>query len=150
MRTNRLLAVACALFFSGSFVSAQGGPGQLQELLTAVGISMALSKQNLAHYKWIQQTQMLKDGEAKGTTVEQIQMGPDGQPIKITLSAPPQPQLKRGLRGQIQQDKIDETKQYVQQMMVLAQSYMKPNPDVLKQQLQAGKAWLSPAGKWSS
>ncbi len=146
MKTNRALVVATAVLFSASLAFAQGLAGELQELLTAVGISMALSKQNLAHYSWIQQTQVLKDGESKGTTVEQIQLGPDGQPIKITLSAPPPPQLKRGLRGHIQEEKIEETKEYVQQMMALAQSYLKPSPDVLRQQLQAGKAWLSPAG----
>ena len=145
MKAIRLSAVLCILSCSGRLVLAQGGPGEIQSLLAGVGTAMADSQKSLAGYKWIQQTQMLKDGQTKGTTVQQVQIGPDGQPIKITLSSPPPPPMQRGLRGRMMKKEMEETQDYVKRMTSLAQDYVKPNPAAFQQQVQAGKAWLNPS-----
>ncbi len=145
MRTTRILGAASALLLSASLASAQGAGGDIKSLLAGVGTAMRDSQQALTHYKWIEQIQVFKDGESKGTTVNQVQLGFGGQPIKVTLSSPPPPPEKRGFRGRIMKKEMEDTQKYVKEMSALGESYVKPNPAVLQQQLQAGKAWLNPS-----
>ena len=125
----------------------------LQEKLAALKESMAKNQQALARYSWKQKTEMILDGEVKSTTIDEIRIGPDGKQQKTTISAPPEKKeeekSRRGRRGggrgkeKVIEKKTAEMKEYVTQLMTLSKSYMKPDPDRLKQAAQAGKASFS-------
>ena len=85
-----LLRVATStviLFALAALTAVAQGP----EIKAQIQQSAAANKERLAHYTW-QETQTVSlKGEVKGTTLYQVQMGPDGKPQKTDLSPPPPP-----------------------------------------------------------
>jgi hypothetical protein len=97
-------------------------------------------------YTWKQQTQMIMKGEVKSTTVDQVKIGADGEQQKTTISQPPQQKKQRGIKGKVIAKKTAELQEYMQQVMGLVSQYQKPDPKLLQQALETGKASFTPAG----
>jgi len=130
----------------GLALGQEGNPQQMiQAKLSAFKEAMARNQRALAQYSWKQKTEMIMDEEVKSTTIEQVQIGPDGQQQKTLISAPPEQKKKRGVKGRIIAKKTAEMKDYMERLMSLSKRYMRPNSDMLKESVQAGNASLSPS-----
>ena len=130
----------------GLALGQEGNPQQMiQAELSAFKEAMARNQRALAQYSWKQKTEMIMDEEIKSTTIEQVQIGPDGQQQKTLISAPPEQKKKRGVKGRVIAKKTAEMKDYMERLMSLSKRYMRPNSDMLKKSLQAGNASLSPS-----
>ena len=143
--TNSTTAIVCGLLITCAFglLSAQpSSPEELQKRLAVFKESMAQNQRALAQYTWKQSTQMLIDGEVKNTSVAQVQVGPDGKMQKTPLDNPEQQQKKkpRGLKGKIAAKKMAEMKAYIERLMNLCGTYMKPSSGRLQQAAKEGRA----------
>jgi hypothetical protein len=87
---------------------------------------------------------MLMDGDVKNTSVAQVHVGPDGKMEKTPLDSPDQQSQKkpRGLKGKIAAKKMAEIKSYVERLMNLCGTYIKPSPERLQQAAKEGRAEL--------
>ena len=65
--------------------------GELQQKLAAVKQAAAENKQQLHQYQWIETTQLTLKGDAKPSSQQLCQYGPDGQIQKTPIGAPQQP-----------------------------------------------------------
>ncbi|HEY6292639.1 MAG TPA: hypothetical protein VI455_13910, partial [Terriglobia bacterium] len=119
---------------------------QLQERLTEIKQAVAANKQALARYTWQEQQTVSLKGEVKKQTLYQVRLGPDGKNQKTDLSAPPPPPSGGRLKKRIVEKKVDELKDYAQQIAALVQSYVPPDPAKMQQAFQQGTAMLGSAG----
>ena len=132
------------ILVGGAFQSTQ--QEQMQAQLSAFKESAARSQKALMQYTWKQQTQMIMKGEVKSTTVDQVKIGADGEQQKTTISKPAEQKKQRGVKGKIVAKKMGELQEYMQQVMGLISQYQKPDPELLQQAFQAGRASLTPDG----
>jgi|WetSurMetagenome_2_1015567.scaffolds.fasta_scaffold349894_1 hypothetical protein len=149
MKTNQMKVFA--LGFAISLILAVMVYGQdLQQLMqqkaAALKQSAAQNQAALHHYTWTEKTQISLKGEVKSTKVDSCQYGPDGKVHKTSVSAPPPPEKKRGLKGKIVEKKTDEMKDYMDRAVALIGRYVPPSPNKIQAVLAAGKASLSQAG----
>ncbi len=145
-----LVFVALLVLVFAPAASAQNP--ELQKKIADVKAASQANKQALAQYMWQEQQSISLKGEVKKTMIYQVQIGPDGKPNKTMVSEQPQPSDddsgggRRGrLKEHIKEKKIDEYKQYGQQMSALAQSYAQPGSQRLQQAYQSGNVTLGPA-----
>src|SRR5215469_11167218 len=77
-----------------------------------------------------------------------VQLGPDGKPQKTNLdpNMSDDERHRRGLRGRIREKKIEEYKEYAEQMKSLMQQYVPPEKALLDQAYQQGNVMFGPAG----
>ena len=118
----------------------------LQDKVTAAKISAAENQQALRSYTWMQQTEVSYKGEAKKSTVDTCQYGPDGTVQKVQLSTTPPPEKKRGLRGRIVENKTEEMTAEVKSAVALIHSYVPPSPDRMQAAHAANNISLTTAG----
>lgn len=121
---------------------------ELQARLAELKESMARNKQQLAHYSWTQQDIISLKGEEKKEELFDVQLGPDGKPQKTNLdpNMSDDERHRRGLRGRIREKKIEEYKEYAEQMKSLMQQYVPPEKALLDQAYQQGNVMFGPAG----
>ena len=121
---------------------------ELQARLAELKESMARNKQQLAHYSWTQQDIISLKGEEKKEELFDVQLGPDGKPQKTNLdpNMSDDERHRRGLRGRIREKKIEEYKEYADQMRSLMQQYVPPEKARLDQAYQQGNVMFGPAG----
>ena len=121
---------------------------ELQARLAELKESMARNKQQLAHYSWTQQDIISLKGEEKNEEPFDVQLGPDGKPQKTNLdpNMSDDERHRRGLRGRIREKKIEEYKEYAEQMKSLMQQYVPPEKALLDQAYQQGNVMFGPAG----
>ena len=131
--------IVLALAASTAVAQDSGMQQQIQQ-------SIAANQQRLAHYTWQEQQTVSLKGEVKSQTLYQVQMGPNGQPQKTQLSAPPPPPEGRRMKERIIEKKEGELKDYAQQISALVHSYVPPNPQKMQQAFQQGSGSLSRAG----
>ena len=148
---KRNLMKVFALGFAISLIVAVMVGGQdlqqmLQQKAAALKQSVAQNQAALRQYTWIEKTQLSLKGEVKSTKVDSCQYGPDGKVHKTSVSAPPPPEKKRGLKGKIIEKKKDEMKGYMERAVSLIGRYVPPSSDRIQAVLGAGKASLSQAG----
>jgi len=121
---------------------------ELQARLAELKESMARNKQQLAHYSWTEQDIISLKGEEKKEELFDVQLGPDGKPQKTNLdpNMSDDERHRRGLRGRIREKKIEEYKEYAEQMKSLMQQYVPPEKALLDQAYQQGNVMFGPAG----
>ena len=121
---------------------------ELQARLAELKESMARNKQQLAHYSWTQQDIISLKGEEKKEELFDVQLGPDGKPQKTNLdpNMSDDERHRRGLRARIREKKIEEYKEYAEQMKSLMQQYVPPEKALLDQAYQQGNVMFGPAG----
>jgi hypothetical protein len=142
----RALVILGLWIFPLSRIGAQNP--ELQARLAELKESMAKNKQALAHYSWTQQDIISLKGEEKKEELFQVQLGPDGKPQKTNLdpNMSDEERHRRGLRGRIVEKKIEEYKEYADEMKNLMQQYVPPEKALLDQAYQQGRVMIGPAG----
>lgn len=114
---------------------------QLQEGLAEAKQAAERNRQSLAQYTWQQQETISINGIEKTVELFQVRMGPDGKWQKTPVG-PQQPSSVTGDAHGLGQ----EYEGYAQQIMSLAQSYTRPDPDRLEELNQEGNVKLGSAG----
>jgi hypothetical protein len=118
----------------------------IQQKLAAVKQVIALNKQSLLTYQWIETTQMTLDGDAKPQTQNLCRYGPDGQVQKTPIGAPPPAPSGGRLKQRIIERKKKEMQEYMTEVKGVLSMYVPPNPQMMDQAYQAGKLSLNPVG----
>jgi hypothetical protein len=122
---------------------AQAAGAQAQSKITEIKQAIAQNQQALAQYTWQQQETVSVNGDVKKTTLYQVELGPNGKPVKVDISqSAPASGRKFGIRHHISQ----EYQQYGQQIAALAQSYAQPDPGKLQQLYAQGSVALKSGG----
>jgi hypothetical protein len=118
----------------------------IQQKLAAVKQVIALNKQSLLTYQWIETTQMTLDGDARPQTQNLCRYGPGGQVQKTPIGAPPPPPSGGRLKQRIIERKKKEMQEYMTEVKGVLSMYVPPNPQMMDQAYQAGKLSLNPVG----
>lgn len=122
---------------------------EMQQRVAEVKESMAVNKQLLAQYTWMEQDVISIKGEEKKEELYNVQLGPNGKPQKTPVdptSVSDDERHRRGLRGRIVEKKTDEFKEYGDQIKTLVQQYVPPDKDMLQQAYQQGNVMMGPVG----
>ena len=158
MKINFKFASACAVVTS-LFVwpiaglKAQDAKAALQEKVAAVKQSLAANQKALQPYSWMETTEISMKGEVKKVQKKQCRYGTDGKVIKTDVGGAPEPAAKepsggRGKRGdrvkeKIVEKKVDELKDYMEDVAALVKQYVPPDPAKIQAAVQGGKAALN-------
>ena len=119
--------------------------GELQQKLMAVKQAAAENKEQLRQYQWIETTQLTLKGDAKPSSQQLCQYGPDGQIQKTPIGAAQQPSGGR-MKQRIIAKKKEEMQEYMGDVKSVLSLYVPPDPQKMQQAFQAGKVSLNPAG----
>lgn len=103
---------------------------------------MQASEMVLKQYEWVETTVVSLKGDEKSRKQERCYYGADGGVQKIELSATPEPEKKRGLRGRIAERKREELTDYMKQAIGLVKTYVPPSPAKLQTAKDAGKVTI--------
>src|ERR1035438_1250102 len=141
MKTPLKITGLCAL------LSALPNPAMAQapsvpERVAALKASLAASQAVLRQYEWIETTVVSLKGDEKSRKQERCYYGADGGIQKVEVSASPEPEKKRGLRGKIIAKKKEELTDYMKQAVALVKTYMPPNPAKIQAAKDAGKVTI--------
>jgi hypothetical protein len=132
-----------ALWFTILPVSALAQGSVLQQKVAAIEAAVFKNEQMLGQYTWQQQETVSVRGSVKKTALYQVQLGPNGKPVKTVISqSQPSDQRKFGIRHRITQDYIA----YGQQVASLAAGYTQLQPNRLKQLYAQGDVSLKSGG----
>jgi hypothetical protein len=150
MRARMVLAAVFALVVLAMAAPAGAqapdrSPQSLQ-VLAAVGMQLGESMRMLTGYTFQQRTAVQINGEPKGVTLVQVAFGPDRQPMMTTLSSPPENVSGGPLRRRIEEKKIEDMKDEIQQVVQLSNSYLILNEGKLQQLGQMAQVWMNPDG----
>jgi hypothetical protein len=137
MKKYWIVAAALAGNLVASAAWAQAGGG-IQEHVAALKNSMIASQQDLRTYQWVETTTVLVKGEQKSYKEESCYYGADGSLQKVPIASSAPPRKKFGLRGAIQESKIEEMTDTMKQATALVKSYIPPNPALLDQAVKTG------------
>jgi hypothetical protein len=149
IRMASIMTVAWILGVLLAPASAQAPAQSTQniEVLALVGAQMGENMKALTGYTYQQRTAVQIDGETKNVKLVQIAFGPDSQPLITTLSSEPPEQLSGGpIRRHIEEKKINEMKDTIEQVVQLSNSYLMLNQQSLQQLGRIAQAWMSPDG----
>ena len=141
MKTHLTITGLCALLFALSNPSA-AQQSSVPERVAALKATVAASQIILKQYEWIETTVVSLKGDEKSRKQERCYYGADGNVQKIEVSASPEPQKKRGLRGRIIENKKEELTDYMKQAVALVKTYVPPNPAKIQAAKDAGKVSL--------
>ena len=131
----------CALLFALSNPAVAQQPS-VPERVAALKASLAASQIILRQYEWIETTVVSLKGDEKSRKQERCYYGADGGIQKVEVSASPEPQKKRGLRGKIIAKKKEELTDYMKQAVALVKTYVPPNPAKIQAAKDAGKVTI--------
>jgi hypothetical protein len=138
----RRTLLICVLAATAAF--AQDMKAALQQKLGEVKQAMGQNQAQLRQYAWTETTEIALKGEDKKRTQADCRYGPDGQVQKTPIGSPAPPPSKRGLKGKIIANKIDDMKEYMDRVGALIKRYVPPDPQDMQASFQAGKATLNP------
>jgi hypothetical protein len=110
-----------------------------EERIAAVKQSFAQSQALLHKYEWIETTVTSLKGEEKSQVQKRCFYGAEGTLQKVAVSAPPEDQPGRGLRGRIKEKKKQELTAYMEEAAALLQNYIPPDPARIQAVREAGK-----------
>jgi hypothetical protein len=131
-----------AFILSTSLVVAQAS-SPLQQKVAAVEAALYKNTQMLGEYTWQQQETVSVRGDVKKTALYQVQLGPNGKPVKTDISqSQPSNQRKFGIRHRIEEN----YQVYGQQIASLAAGYTQLQPGRLKQLYAQGNVSLRSGG----
>jgi hypothetical protein len=132
-----------AICWLNSSLLGQDPKEMLQQRLAAVKESMAKNQEALRQYTWTETTEVSLKGEVKSRLQNECRYGPDGKVVKTPLGERSEPKKKRGLKGRIVENKVGEMKDYLDRAGSLIHRYVPPDPALMTQAFQSGKAALS-------
>jgi hypothetical protein len=138
MKTHLTITGLCVLLFALSNPAAAQQPS-VPERVAALKATVAASQIILRQYEWIETTVVSLKGEEKSRKQERCYYGADGGLQKVEVSASPEPQKKRGLRGKIIAKKKEEMTDYMKQAVALVRTYVPPSPAKIQAAKDAGK-----------
>jgi len=142
LRFGWLAVGALALGMTVSPLLAAQNP-EMQQKMAEVKQAMAMNKQLLAQYTWVEQVTISLKGEEKKQEHFQVRLGPDGKQQKQSLDPPPQePEHEGRLKRHIVEKKTEEYQDYADQIKALIQQYVPPDKDMLQQSYQAGNVMV--------
>src|ERR1700730_19054622 len=88
-RSTAAVMFAILVVLLGPSLPAPAIPSQnaeLQQRIAEIKESAARNKQALAQYRWQQQETVTVKGEVKRQQLFQVQLGPDGKPVRIPMA----------------------------------------------------------------
>jgi hypothetical protein len=122
---------------------------QVQQSVSDMKEAAAKNKQALAQYRWQQQETVSIKGKQKKQDLFQVELGPDGKPMKTPMAQDESASSsgrQHGLKHKIMEKKTGEFEEYAQQIKELAQSYAQPDSGRLQQAYQQGNVSIAQAG----
>ena len=159
-RASRIINTTLTLTLMGlsTLVQAQsdtGAPADAkQKIAAAIKESMAKNQAALKQYTWTENTQISLKGEVKKQEENQCQYGPDGKVQKTPIGNPANSQSAQqqsgggGRRGEVKkamiEKKVDELKDYMQQVQALVHQYVPPDPKKIQAAQAAGNVSVEP------
>jgi hypothetical protein len=138
---RRTLSI-CVLAAAAAFAQ-QPGPDKaaLQQRLGEVKQSIAQNQAQLKQYAWTETVAISLKGEEKKRNQNDCKYGPDGKVQKTPIgAAPPPAKGRKGLKGKIVANKIDDMKKYMDRVGSLVRRYLPPDPKAMQSAFQSGKA----------
>jgi hypothetical protein len=142
----RLSFLICTLAAAAIAFSQEAGLNALHQRLGAVKQSIAQNQARLKQYTWTETTEISLKGEEKKRTQADCLYGPDGKVQKTPVGNPAPPASRRGIKGKIVANKIEDMKDYMDRVGSLVQRYVPPNPQSLQEVFEKGNAQLSSGG----
>jgi len=118
----------------------------LHQRLGAVKQSIAENQARLKQYTWTETTETSLKGEEKKRTQADCVYGPEGKTEKTPVGNPAPPPSRRGIKGKIVANKIEDMKDYMDRVASLVQRYVPPNAQSMQEAFAKGNAQLSSAG----
>jgi flagellar hook-length control protein FliK len=135
----------CALAAPAAMAQDAGAvKAALQQKVGDVKQSIAKNQAQLKQYAWTETTEINFKGEDKKRTQNDCQYGPDGKVQKTPIGAPAPPKSRKGVKGKVVANKIDEMKDYMDRVGSLVKRYVPPDAQDIQASFQAGKAALTP------
>ncbi|MFN0160971.1 MAG: hypothetical protein ACKVQQ_07055 [Burkholderiales bacterium] len=123
---------------------------QMQQKIAAIKQSMGESQALLRQYTWTETTEVSVKGEVKKREQNECRYGTNGKVEKTPIGAGgDQTQAagkKRGLKGKIIENKVEEIKEYLDRVGSLVRRYLPPDPQAMQAAFQSGKVSINPAG----
>jgi hypothetical protein len=152
-QASRIVSITVVLALTGLAAQARaqsetaGEPAGKQQAVAAIKEAIAKNQAALKQYTWTETTKISLKGEVKKQQQNQCQYGPDGKVQKTPIpnaadSQPPQQESggegRRGgaVKKAIIEKKVDEMKEYMQQVGALVHDYVPPD----RQKIQAAQA----------
>jgi len=139
----RLMMIGALALVAGVTAIAQGG--NLQQKLAMVKQVAAENQQKLHQYQWTETIQPTLNGEARPSTQNSCQYGPNGQVQKTLISPPPPPPSGGRFKQRIIERKKEEMQDYMGDVKDVLSMYVPPSPQKMEQAYTAGKISLTPA-----
>ena len=125
-----------------------------QEKIAAIKEALAKNQAALKQYSWIETTQVSLKGEVKKNEQKQCSYGADGKVTKTPMpgAAPPaqkQPPASGGrgrgrMKEKIVENKVEETKEYMEQVAALVHAYVPPDPQKIQAAQAGGNVSIEP------
>lgn len=134
-----LPSLVALLIAGGDIANAQDQQPTVPERVAALKTELATSQAVLKDYEWIETTVVSLKGEEKSKKQQRCYYGADGGVQKVEVSASPEPEGKRGLRGRIAENKKEELTDYMKSAVSLVKVYVPPNPARIQAAKDAGK-----------
>lgn len=140
------LVVACSIISLLTPAILRAQSPDLQQRVAALKQSAAQDQQSIRQYEWIETTVISLKGEEKSRQQKRCYYGAEGSLQKVTESAAPAPEKKRGLRGRVAENKKEELTDYMKQAVALVKTYVPPDPAKIQAVKEAGKISLDMPG----
>ena len=136
----------CFLAASAAFSQAPD-KSALQQRLGEVKQSIAQNQAQLKQYAWTETTVVSLKGDEKKRTQADCKYGPDGKLQKTPVGDAPPPKSKgrKGVKGKIVANKIDDMKKYMDRVASLVKRYLPPDPKAMQAAFKSGKATMDAA-----
>ena len=95
------------------------------DLSLKVSAAATANRKQLTGYVWTRTVQVFISGELKTTIVSSLAIGPDGKMVTTAVSSTPtSAPPKRGIRGAVAKNKIDDLKTYIDEAMTISVGYL--------------------------
>ncbi len=117
-------------------------PPAPQERIAAIKKAFMESQAPLHSFEWIETTVISLKGEEKSRIEKRCYYGADGKIEKVLLSAPPQEERGRGLRGRIKENKKEELTEYMTEAGDLVHEYLPPDQEKIQACADAGNVTI--------
>ncbi len=140
------VVVACSIISLLTPAILRAQSPDLQQRVAALKQSAAQDQQSIRQYEWIETTVISLKGEEKSRQQKRCYYGAEGSLQKVTESAAPAPEKKRGLRGRVAENKKEELTDYMKQAVALVKTYVPPDPTKIQAVKEAGKISLDMPG----
>jgi hypothetical protein len=110
---------------------------------------MAQNQARLKQYTWVESTEISLKGEVKKIEQKDCKYGSDGKVQKTPLGGTPEQKQeggrRKGIKGRIVANKVEEMKEYMDRVGSLVHRYVPPDPQAMQAAFQSGKASIDKA-----